>query len=254
MALRLGLAARGGGRPRGQSRPGESGSRAAGWGEGAPPRADLGVGIAVAAAGSTAGPAGPQGRRWGGRRRRRRRGRVSPAPPLLRRVTFRRQRGRAREARAPGRTLGSPGPREAGVPREEALGRKARGRGRKGGDPHPRPGPAATPARRAEGGGGISGAAFAFPPREQPGVSGPGRSGRSSHADGEISRCGASERRADLYRRGTCPSASGTAQYGERSFATARRAGSRRARLGDLARRWRRRRRRPRCPWQRLLA
>lgn len=73
MALQLELGARGGAANRGPESPGSRG------GGGAPPRADLGAGIAVAAAGSRAGRA-RRGGRWGGRRRRRRLGRVPPAP------------------------------------------------------------------------------------------------------------------------------------------------------------------------------
>lgn len=239
MARRLGLAARGWGAP---ARP--IAARGAGEpvGEGAPPRADLGVGIAAAAAGSTAGPAGPHGGRWGGRRR----GRASPAPRCCGASP---SGGSGAGPGERGRPAGRWGPRARGklgsLGRRRWEGRRGGGEGRAATPPRaPRPPPRAEP-RVAAGAAALS----RFPPQGATWRlrAGPG-GGRSSHADGEISRCGASERRADLYRRGTCPSASRGLLSMERGASRRpRRAGSRRARLGDLARR---RRRRPR---QRLL-
>ena len=143
MARRLELGARGWGAP---ARPiAVRGARGTGWGEGAPPRADLGAGIAVAAAGSRAGRA-RQALGWAATQAAARAG--APSAPPLRRVTFRRQWGLAREARAPGGVLRAPGRRGAEVPREEARGRKAGGRGGEGGESR---GPAATRRRWRRG-------------------------------------------------------------------------------------------------------
>lgn len=119
-----------------------------------------------------------------------------PCAPPLRRVTFRRQRGLATGAKAPGGAPGTPGRREAGVPREEAPGRKTRGRGRGSGELR---GPAANPALRAKGDGGSGGAAFPFPQENDP--ASPGRAGPERPREPRRWRDFAlrSERRADLY-------------------------------------------------------
>lgn len=110
MARQLELGARGWGSP---ARPIAAwGARGAGWGKGAPPRTDLGAGIAVAAAGSPAGP-GRQALEWAAAQAAARAG--APRAPPLRRVTFRRQRGLARRGA---------GPRAGG--KQESLGRKRR--------------------------------------------------------------------------------------------------------------------------------
>lgn len=225
MARRLELAARGWRAP---ARPiAARGARGAGWGEGAPPRSDLGAGIAVAAAGSPAGPArrGAAGAGVGGGAGGGEGGRpLRPAPCALplRRVTFRRQRGLERRARAPGWALGASGRREAVVPREEAPGRTARKRGGEGSELW-------DPVDCAQGRGGRREQRRCLPifPRERSGVSGPGQSGRASRADGEISRCGASAETIFIRPGNVSERLPGTAQYGERSFVTAPEGGER---------------------------
>lgn len=145
------------------------------------------------------------------------------------------------EAAGPGRgsegapqDAGDPGPAGSWGPSGGSAGKAGEGEGKEG--RRPLPGPRGHPRAQSRGWRREQRRCRVSPPRERPGVSGPGRSGRSSHADGEISRCGASERRADLYRRGTCPSASRGLLSMERGASRRpRRAGSRRARLGDLA-------------------
>lgn len=233
MARPLELGAPGGGRPRGQSRRGEPRQPV---GEGTPPRADLGAGIAVAAAGSRAGPA-RRALGWAAAQAAARAG--APRTPPLRRVTFRRQRGLARrgEARAPGGALGAPGRREARVPREEAPRRKARGRGGRRAQ-----GPRGHPSAQCRGWRRGRRCCLAFPPADSD-LASPGRAGAA--ARGALMARFRPEERApsrSLSGLGTCPSAS-RGLLSMESFASRwpQRAGSRRAQLREQARRQRRR-------------
>lgn len=172
----------------------------AGWGKGSSPRADLGAGIAVAAAGSPAGPArrvaGPAVGGGGGQ------GRAPPAchrAPPLRRVTFWRLPGLAKhqaERARLGGAHGALGRREAAIPWEEAPGRKAPGVGGPRA-PAPRGQPCDARAAEEEGDGGSSRAAFQSPRlRSGRRRAGPGR---TSCADGEIACCGASGERIFIW-------------------------------------------------------
>ncbi|XP_040848443.1 translation initiation factor IF-2-like [Ochotona curzoniae] len=212
----------------------------AGWGKGSPPRADLGAGIAVAAAGSPAGPArrvaGPAVGGGGGQ------GRAPPAchrAPPLRRVTFWRLPGLARhqaERARLGGAHGALGRREAAIPWEEAPGRKAPGVGGPRA-PAPRGQPCDARAAEEEGDGGSSRAAFQSPRlRSGRRRAGPGLAARAAL----MARLHAAERAPSgfLSGLGTCPSLQGAAQYGEQSFTTASAGGERtaelRARLGSV--------------------
>lgn len=158
-----------------------------------------------------------RGGHWGGRRRGRRRGRVPPvlcrAPPP-RRVTFRRQRGLASGERAPCRDAGD----QAGGKRMSPVGVE-RGEGSATGEGRPEnpQDPAATP----RAGLGVAAAlpSLCLPDNDQA-PPGPGRSGRASHADGEISRWGASSESIFIQPRNVSERLPGTAQYGEQSFTT----------------------------------
>lgn len=212
--------------------PGSLGSRV---GEGAPPRADLGVGIAVAAAGSTAGPAGPgaagagvgggAGSGEGGR----------PRSPAAAARNLQKAAGPGEGGEGARRDAGGLGPAGSVGPSGRSAGKEGKGEGRTGSESR---GPAAAPALRAEGGGGSGAAAFAFSLRERPGVAGPGRSGRTNRADGEISRCGASAEPICIWPGNVSERCRGTALYGERSFETAAEGGERAStarRLGAAA-------------------
>lgn len=198
-------------------------------GEGAPPRADLGAGIAVAAAGSLAGPA-RRALGWAAARAAARAGApcALPRPAAVPR--------NLQEAAGPGEWgegalegRWGPGEREADVPRGGARGKRGRGSRRA-------PGPCSHPARRA----GVGGRRRCLPSASQIAIWRlPGRAGAAARAT-PMARFLAGERARSrsLSSLGTCPSASrGLLSMGNRASPRSQRAGSRRAKLGGQARR-----------------
>lgn len=182
-------------------------------GEGAPPRADLGAGIAVAAASSQAGPA-RRALGWAAARAAARAGaprappRPAAAPRNLQEATGPGEWG---EGSLEGRW--GPGGREADVPSGGARGRQCKGGG-EAGEPQ-------DPAATLSSGRRVAAALLSFClPDSDLASPGPGRSGRASHADGEISRWGASSDSIFIQPRDVSERLPGTAQYGEQSFST----------------------------------
>lgn len=108
-----------------------------------------------------------------------------------------------------------PGGREADVPGgggERGEG-SARG-GREAGEPQ-------DPAATRSAGRGVAAALLSFClPDSDLAAPRPGQSGRASHADGEISRWGASSESIFIQPRDVSERLRGTAQYGEQSFTT----------------------------------